>query len=253
MYDSSRTSTHITPRILEDLPGITAGFSFRTGGASEGPYASLNLGLSTDDDAARVHENRRRLFEPLGISVDRLVIAGQVHGRDVHVANEPGLFPGFDALVTTDRDLTLCITSADCAVILLADEFAGVVGACHSGWRGTVADVAGATVRKMTEIGAVGHRVRAYVSPCISVDHFEVGDEVAARFSQDYVARRTDWLKPHVDLRSAIGGQLVRAGLRGDAIEISPHCTFAETDTFFSYRAEDGTTGRMMGFVRLDP
>jgi hypothetical protein len=242
---------HIEPDSFGAMPSIAAGFSQRQGGVSEGPFASLNLGLRSGDRAERVLENRRRLFRPLGFDVTDLAVAGQVHGSDVRVVKEPGLYGGCDGLVTTEAHLPLCITSADCTVVLLADPQAGVVGACHSGWRGTVEKVAAETVRRMIECGAAAAGMRAYISPCISTEHFEVGPEVANRFCADHVVRRADWPKPHVDLKGALASQLIRAGIDGRSVEISGRCTFAETDSFYSYRAEGGRTGRMMGFIAL--
>ena len=240
----------ISPRALNG-PGIRAGFSLRHGGVSPEPFHTLNLGLSTGDDPANVLTNRRRLFNEVGLSPESLAIAGQVHGSDVHVVDEPGLFPGYDALITGTRGVVLGITSADCAVVLLADPDASVIAACHSGWRGTVARAAGNTVSAMKRLGARSGRIRAYVSPCISTENFEVGPEVAAQFDAPYVVERPEWPRPHVDLRRAIADQLVECGLHPDAIEISERCTVAETADFFSYRAENATTGRMMGFISL--
>lgn len=234
-----------------NVRNVRTGFSLRHGGVSPEPYHTLNLGLSTGDQAENVRENRRRLFEHENLPHERLAIAGQVHGNDVLPVTEPGVYPGYDAVVTNVRDLVLCITSADCAVVLLADPDAGVVGACHSGWRGTVEEVAVHTVAAMVQLGARAARINAYVGPCISTDHFEVGPEVAEKFDAAYVLEDTSWPRPHVDLKGVIGEQLVRCGLDGASIEISPRCTFAETNDFFSYRAENGTTGRMMGYVSL--
>ena len=243
----------IRPRVFDGDRSIVAGFSQRSGGYSADPYRSLNLGRSVGDDAETVERNRRRLFEPFGLSTDRLAIAGQVHGSRILTITEPGLYPGYDGLVTREPDIALCITSADCAVVLLADPHVGVIGACHSGWRGTVDDVAGRTVRKMMVQGADAGSMEAYVSPCISADQFEVGEEVADKFDSEYVVRSSSWPRPHVDLKSAIVRQLVRAGVPSESIEVSPHCTFTETDLFFSHRAEHGKTGRMMGFISLRP
>lgn len=240
----------IRPRVL-DLVGVRSGFSLRHGGVSRPPFRSLNTGLSTGDDAEAVHENRRRLFAACGVDIDRAAIAGQVHADRVKLIQGPGLYRGFDALVTRSPQIVLCITSADCAVILLADPVARIVAACHSGWRGTAAGIVVRTVEAMEAAGAVGDRLRAYIGPSICVEHFEVGSEVATEFSSEYVVERSDWPKPHVDLKSAIAGQLKGAGLRQESIEISPHCTFSETHDFFSYRAENGATGRMMGFISL--
>ncbi len=239
----------LRPAVFDGARAIHAGFTTRRGGVSEGPYRSLNLGLSTGDNDEKVEENRRLLGKAAGISSERFAIAGQVHKADVRTVRERGLYPGFDGLVTDVDDLLLVITTADCAAILLADAQAGVIGACHSGWRGTVAGISGVTVAAMEALGAAPDRICAYVSPCISTENFEVGPEVAARFENAFVHEREDWPRPHVDLKAAIKAQLCVAGVPGDAIEISPRYTTAETENFYSYRAENGVTGRMMGFI----
>jgi len=243
----------LMPHLFTGLPGLAAGFSTRRGGVSLSPYAGLNLGLSTGDDRDCVWENRRRLFGAVGFSTDRLAIAGQVHGAAVKTITDAGLYPGTDALVTATPGLLLCISAADCASVLLADPAHRVVGACHAGWRGTVAGIVGRTLDAMILLGANPAGIRAYVSPCISVAHFEVGPEVAARFDAAFIRHLPGQAKPHVDLKAALEAQLLQAGVPPTAIEIAPHCTFAETDTFFSHRAEHGRTGRMMGFIGLRP
>ena len=241
--------TFISPSLCEVVPNIVAGFSTRQGGVSTAPYASLNLSLSTDDDDAHVQVNRRRLFEAAGVSVEQLAIAGQVHGARVLHVTEPGLYPGYDALVTDTPGLVLCITAADCAVILLVDPIAGVMGAVHSGWRGTVAGISRNALALMEERGACPERLLAYISPCISMENFEVGPEVAAQFDEAFVHYLPGEPRPRIDLKAVLAAQLTAAGVPPETIEVSQHCTFAETDMFFSHRAEQGTTGRMMGFI----
>jgi YfiH family protein len=218
---------------------------------SNTPYTSLNLGLSTRDPNENVQVNRCRLFAAAGFSTGQLVIAGQVHGSKIKVATEAGLYPGYDGLVTRVPGLLLCISAADCAAVLLTDAEARVIGACHSGWRGTVANISGKTVVAMAEMGSEPSRLKAYISPCISMANFEVGPEVAAQFDETFVHHLPDEPKPRVDLKAVIASQLEEAGVVPQNIEISPHCTMGETDTFFSYRAENGLTGRMMGFIGM--
>jgi copper oxidase (laccase) domain-containing protein len=93
--------------------------------------------------------------------------------------------------------------------------------------------------------------MRAYVAPCISAEAFEVGEEVAAQFGAHAVVRRGDWPRPHVDLRADLVRQLAAAGIFGDRAEVSDACTVGEPSRFFSYRAESGTPGRMIGYVGL--
>ena len=241
----------LRPASFDRGAGVVAGFSTRRGGVSEGPYASLNLGLSTGDARARVLENRRRLFASVGFTPEQLALAGQVHGDQIEEVAGPSLVPDVDGLVTRQPGVLLCIGAADCAAVLLADAEAGVVGACHAGWRGAAAGIAEQIVVRMAERGARPTQMHAYVSPCISAERFEVGPEVAAQFDAPFVARAARWEKPHVDLKAAVAAQLRGAGVPAEAVEVSPRCTRSAPDEFFSYRASGGVTGRMMGFIGM--
>ena len=246
-----RAPSPLRPALFDDLPGIVAGFSTRHGGVSRGPHASLNLSLSMGDDEAQVWENRRRLFESVGFSLDHVAFAGQVHGAEVVEVKEAGLYRECDGLVTRQPGRLLCISAADCDAVLLADAEARVVGACHAGWRGAAARIVVRAVEAMQRLGAEPARLRAYVSPCISAENFEVGPEVAAQFDAAFVRRWPGKARPHVDLKAAVAAQLAEAGLAPERVEISPHCTMAQTDTFFSHRAEKTRSGRMLGFVGM--
>ena len=103
----------------------------------------------------------------------------------------------------------------------------------------------------MAELGAKPEQMRAYVAPCISTEAFEVGEEVAAAFSPEVVARRPEWPRPHVDLRAELSRQLQALGVPEAQTEIARSCTMTETDRFYSYRAEGGTPGRMLGFIGI--
>ena len=214
---------------LDADPRLVAGFTTRA-------FSPASEGV----DAARA-----RLAEAVGMPVASV---GQVHGADVAVVHGPGHVAAHDGLVTDTAGLVLSVLAADCALVLLADAEAGVVGACHSGWRGTVAGIVGETVAAMARLGATPGRVSAYLAPCISAEAFEVGEEVAARFPASSVVRRPEWPRPHVDLRADLGRQLAEAGVA--EVEVADGCTVAD-GAFYSYRAEDGTPGRMLGFVGM--
>jgi YfiH family protein len=173
----------------------------------------------------------------------------QVHGAGVAVVEGPGIVPNHDALVTDRADLLLTVVAADCALILLADPAGGVIGACHSGWRGTVAGVLPATLDAMAVLGARAERVRAWVAPCISTEAFEVGEEVAAQFHPSAVQRRPEWPRPHVDLRAALVDQLLAAGLERAHVAADPGCPVRQIERFHSYRVEGPAAGRMVGYI----
>lgn len=234
-------------------PSISAGFSTRQGGVSQPPFDSLNLGLSTADSKESVRKNRAIAAASLGLTEADMAIAGQVHGADVLTVTEPGLFPGFDGLVTRTPGLLLSISAADCAAVLLADPVAGVIGACHAGWRGHVAGIERNTLQAMVALGASPTHIRAFIGPCISQKNFEVGDEVAVQFDDGFVERNVSTGKAHVDLSGSIMASLMKGGVLHPNLEQSPLCTFQETDQLFSYRAQKGKTGRMMGMICIRP
>ncbi len=240
----------IRPTGLSAFPNVAAAFTTRDGGVSQSPFGSLNLGFSTGDAPDAVEENRARVALALGFTPDQMAIAGQVHGDTIRYVEVGGTYPRCDGLITDQPGVLLCMMAADCASVLLADAHAGVVGACHSGWRGTVARISAQTVGAMTERGADPSRIHAYVSPCIGIERFEVGEEVAAEFADEFVDRTT-YAKPHVDLKAAIRAQLVEAGVPMSQIQVDMHCTHTHADRFFSYRLENGETGRMMGVIGL--
>lgn len=220
----------IRPAIFADVPDLVAGFTTRAFAPSD----------------ERLDTARARLAAETGLAVASV---GQVHGADVTVVRGAGHVPEHDGLVTDTRGLLLSVLAADCALVLLADAEAGVVGACHSGWRGTVAGIASHTINAMQRLGAEPERIRAYVGPCISVEAFEVGEEVAAQFSEAVLVRRPEWPRPHVDLRAELRRQLAAAGVDADRTEAAEACTIRDNERFYSYRVEGSAAGRMFGFI----
>ncbi len=239
-------------RANEGFTDVVHGFSNRLGGVSEGHFASLNLGRKWGDDPAAVDENRRRLATAGGFALERLVQVQQVHGKAVVRAREVDAGTEADAIWTTaDEGLVVAVSTADCVPVLLVDEARRVCAAIHSGWRSTVADIVGATVDTLArEAGVDPTTLRAAIGPCIELDAFEVGPEVAAQFDADLVATE-GYDKPHVDLVSTVRRQLARAGLAPDHIVRVGACTHANPDTYFSYRRDGTGTGQHLSFIGL--
>jgi polyphenol oxidase len=233
----------ITLGVLSDLPGIRHGFMTRKGGVSEGIYDSLNCGLGSDDEPARVLENRRRVLQMAGIPAKTLMTAYQVHSPDVLVVEEEwreGPRPKVDALVTTRKNIAIAASSADCVPILFADPDARVVAAAHAGWRGAIGGVLQATVKQMCALGAKPERIRAGVGPCIGPASYEVGPEFPAPFLTQNPANAR-FFRPaqraghHMfDLESYVAAEL--AAMKLGAIEVAHRDTCVEEDIFFSYR-----------------
>ena len=249
------------------LVGGTAGvrarvpfaFTERTGGASNPPYASLNLGTHVGDDAVAVAENRRRALAALGCedALPRLLVPNQVHGdrvvtvtaRDVAtpeslaaVRSDIAGSTGADAIVCTAPDTPVLLCFADCVPIILTcgDAFAVV----HSGWRGTYAGIAAKAALALARAAACPvDAVSAFVGPHILGDEYQVSADLLHMFSL-----RFDNIVPNVsrllDLSACIRQSLEEVGVLSCDIHDPQLSTVRQNDRFYSYRAEKGTCGR---------
>lgn len=246
-----RPDTDALMLLRSPLLPLPHAFTTRAGGVSAGAFsgphgAGLNLD-DREDDPQAVAENRRRVAGALGFHPDRVARLNQVHGTDVREAR-PGVQEG-DALVSREAGLLLAIGTADCYPVLLADEAAGVVGAAHAGWRGTLGGIAARTVEAMVERGADPVKIRAAVGPGICGERYPVGDDVARQFAEaglgDFVQDRDG--RPHLDLAGANRAVLLAAGLKPEHVWVSGRCSTEED--FYSYRRDAGRTGRMWAVI----
>jgi hypothetical protein len=228
------------------------GFTTRQGGVSEAPYSTLNLGSKWGDDPARVRENRRRFFRAAGI--EQLWSVVQVHGADVVRIGPESSVEAIsriraDALTSAERGVALGIYTADCIPMLLCDAETGACAAAHAGWRGVVAGVATATVQALRDHhGAEPANLRVALGPSIGPCCFEVGADVAAKFSPDHVKPRAG-KKPTIDLRAAGVAQLVAAGVRPANIDANAPCTACDRERFYSFRRDGRETGQHVAFI----
>src|SRR5512138_961826 len=231
------------------LAGFPHGFTTRSGGASSGPFESLNLGGQVGDDPARVAENWARLERETGLRFARV---RQVHGARAVRADAPtSPADEADVVVTAAAGVAACVSVADCVPILLADPDTGAVAAVHAGWRGTIEGAAAEGVRALArEAGAPAGRLLASIGPSIGPCCYEVSPDLAARFRAalgDEVVRAGSSTAPHLDLWAANARILRAAGVA--SIEVLGRCTSCERDLFFSHRRDAGRTGRQMAFI----
>ena len=245
----------VIPEIFRNYPGLVALQSTRTGGVSEGAYASLNLGSNTDDRPERVHENRLRLFAAAGIDPATMVCSEQVHGTKVLVAEKPGAYRGYDALITNKNNLFLSVFTADCYPILVFDPRHNASGAVHSGWKGAAGEIVIKTIDAMHKnFGTIPGECLAYIGTGISAEAYEVNGEVANAFQADESKPSPDSVKEQkymLDLRQANYRQLLDAGILISNIERSSFCSYRDSTLFFSYRRDKGTTGRMVSLIGI--
>ena len=252
----------IRSNLLSALPGIAHGFFTREGGVSEGLYATLNVGLGSQDARDAVIENRARVARALGVADHALAMPYQIHSPDVVVVTEPwphGEGPRADAVVTATSGLAVGVATADCGPILFADAKGRAVGAAHAGWKGAFGGVIEATVAAMERLGAERSDVVAVLGPTISAGAYEVGPEFVERFVVEDPAHdrffRPSATPGHAmfDLPAFILMRLDEA--RVGRAENLALCTYADEARFFSYRRtthrREPDYGRLVSAIAL--
>jgi len=211
----------------------------------------MNLGFNTNEKEEVVKGNRNFLANSISTDIDNIAFATQVHGTEIKEVTEGGIFEDIDGFITDKKGLALAIQVADCAAVLLAESESGLISAVHAGWRGAEASIVPKAIQKMVAKGADLEKIQVFISPCISMDEFEIGEEVAQKFPDKFIDRKS-FEKPHLDLKGFINHQLLKAGVHEDNIEIHGSCTFKEPE-YFSHRRQGEEAGRMMGIIKLNP
>ncbi|MGM9521039.1 MAG: peptidoglycan editing factor PgeF [Oscillospiraceae bacterium] len=240
-------------------------FTTRSGGVSTGIFESLNLGENRGDETENVIENYRRLKAALGIT-GGLVFTKQVHGTEVRRVTREDLREPFeplkyeaDGLMTDIPELPLIIFTADCIPILFFDPVKRAVAASHAGWRGTVADIAGVTVRSMErEFGCMPENIRAAIGPGIGRCCFETGEDVSeavfnllGKDGENFIRPSKNSQKFMVDLKGVNRRLLIRAGVRAENIAVSDECTMCLHDKYWSHRFTRGERGSQASVIML--
>jgi hypothetical protein len=236
-----------------DLPW-PHGFTLRGGGVSDGPYASLNLGLSSGDARAAVEANRDRLLAALGYARSDVCAFEQVHGDRVLNGDATWFTESADATATDVPGRLLVVSVADCFPLLFHDPVRGAVAAAHCGWRGTVAGLAGTVVRRMAErFGSRPADLRVAIGPGILGTCYQVGPEVVDAYRRagfpPQVATPDDDGRHRLDLVSANRWALQRAGVPAERIWSADVCTHCQPEGYFSHRRDAGLTGRHWAFI----
>lgn len=240
-------------------------FTTRFGGVSTGDFASLNLGFGRGDAPENVRENYRRLTALMGAEIDGCAVTRQVHGNEVRVVtrtdrHECGAPVPYEAdgIITTERGLPIMCFVADCVPALLCDAENGVIAAVHCGWRSSVADILGETVKKMCALGAKPENIHAAMGAAIGRCCFETDDDVPQAVEK-YLSGQTAGLfdrradgKTMVDLRAANAVRLRQLGLKAENIDISPECTMCSHEKYWSHRYTKGRRGSQAAAIVLD-
>lgn len=261
------TVPYLQAPVLNNNGLIGHAFSTRKGGCSKGPFASLNTGYHTGDKYDYVLENRALFMDQFAYDYRALTSSVQVHGTTVGIFSEAergeGALPETarrqcDALVTTEPNLPLAAYSADCQLIFLAAMCERpVVALAHAGWKGTLGNITGKTVAFLHRHFAVDpEEIVAALSPAVCRNCYLIDRDLSRRFqavgwgSQRFISA-IDESNFELDLPAINTAQLIKSGVKEENIGCSRWCTSCREDLFYSYRRDNGVTGRMLGFISI--
>ncbi len=218
----------------------------------------LDISYNTGREYREILQNRRILSEAAKIPLESFVMQDQVHSNRIKIISEidkgKGVFDHNDALNDTDAMITnkkgicLFLFAADCVPILFFDPINSIIGAAHSGWKGTVTKIAQKTVLKMNEVyGSKLKDIIIGIGPAISVSNYETGENVVQEIEKSF-GTKNEYLKYnktsgkyHMNLWYTNKKQLIDIGIPENNIEVTDLCTFENPDLFFSARRNKNT------------
>ncbi|WP_169570153.1 peptidoglycan editing factor PgeF [Sneathiella limimaris] len=242
--------------------GVQHAFFTRENGVSEGIYAGLNCGPGSNDDAVAVAENRKRAMAELNVPAANLYTLYQIHSADVIAIDEnsdPNTRPKGDAMVTNQRNVALGILTADCVPILFYDAKNSVIGAAHSGWKGTLSGIFENVIDEMVSLGAEVKEIHAAIGPSIQQPSYEVGPEFPEPFLKKNSENRKYFIPSSksghflFDLTGLVLDDLNSLPLK--SVERLTLDTYKEEDLFYSYRRtchrKEPDYGRQLSAITL--
>lgn len=261
--------TYLESSLLNSLEWLNHGISTRKGGVSEDFCSSMNLakGKPFDTDE-NVMENYRRFSNAVGINPNKIVSMGQVHEDNIVVVDKNhkclGIstefdFNNTDGMVTNVSGISLFGYTADCPLVMIADDKNHVVGICHSGWRGTVKEISTKLIEKMKiAFGSSTDDMYAFIAPSICQDCFEVSEDVILEINKivEEDKRETVYYKKEngkyqLNLWETIKICLMKAGIKAENIELPHICSKCNTDYFFSHRHQGEKRGTGAAFIMI--
>lgn len=238
----------------------------RHGGCGTGRYSSMNINRYCGDNEDIIDKNLNILCAEIGITGDKVIMPHQTHGTEIlQITNDfLSLTPiqrndrleGIDALITDIKGICIGVSTADCIPLIVYDPTNHAVATIHAGWRGTVARITTKTVKEMQRtFGSKPQNLKAVIGPGISLEAFEVGDEVynefsSAGFEMSRISCKrhnntSHQLKWHINLPLCNKMQLTECGLDELNIHDIAICTYNNSSDFFSARKLGTLSGRI--------
>ena len=239
----------VKPFIFKEYTDVVCGFSTKEGPNSISPY-HFNLSYSVDDIKEIVDSNRKLFFDALGLNENMVSYQKQVHEEYIRQVNTFGNCGESDALITTSKNLGLAISSADCPAIFIYDKTKKIIAAVHSGWKGTERKILQKTIIKLkNDFNVNASDLICYIGPSISQKNYEVGEEVAVKFEDEFIIKSKN--KFYLDVAGANYNMLLNEGVKKVNIQRSGLCSFEFKSLLHSYRRDGQKSGRALGIIAM--
>ncbi|MDA0986826.1 MAG: peptidoglycan editing factor PgeF [Bacteroidetes bacterium] len=241
----------VKSKLLSKYKNIVHGISTR-GDKFESTLQN-NLSYSVNDDPEIVSENRKMFYLKLRVKSLEIASLKQIHSSNIISVEKEGEYYNFDALVTSNKNLFLQISIADCVPIIIYDSINNIVAAVHSGWKGTLNEITFKTVKFICQkFNSKPSGLIAFIGPAASVCCYEVDKEVWKNFNLKHSTKiNSKSEKRFLDLKKVNRDQLIKSGLLLKNIEISKYCTICNKK-FHSYRRDAKNSGRMMALIGMN-
>jgi len=254
---------YLQSSLLADCDFLTHAFCTRRGGVSQGDYESLNMSFKEGDEDNHVLQNWGRLAAAFNIPLEQFLVVNQVHKDDIFIVKPYGGYFSsraeldYDAIMTDRADLAICVKTADCVPVFIADRVKKVIAAVHAGWRGSALGISAKAVRLLQDnYGSSPQDILAAIGPSIGQCCYQVDEAVADNFLKQednenilFAAKKAGkWM---LDLAEANRRQILHSGIPEENIDVSDLCTVCNQDKFFSHRGSGGITGRQISFMMI--
>jgi YfiH family protein len=197
----------------------------------------------------KVIKSRENFTKALGVDLNNVVVAENVHGNKIAVIgkgergrgalNNLECIQGVDALITRDPNVNLMITVADCLPLVAYDPILRIVGIAHAGWRGILAGIGASLISEFKVLGSRPENIVLGIGPGICQRHFIVKNDILNKFKDIYP--KATFIRNHdgyVDLKASLAEQLIKSGASKYNLEIAKECTVCNNYYFGSFRAE---------------
>ncbi|MFH1089834.1 MAG: peptidoglycan editing factor PgeF [Candidatus Uhrbacteria bacterium] len=197
---------------------------------------------------------RENFYRELGLDPNNVVMSGNIHGNKIAIVSSEqpkGRIDGFDGLITKEQNLILAVKTADCLPIFIIDPKNKIVGLIHSGWKGTVANIAASAVEEFKKLGSDPAELLVAIGPSIKKCHYNISDERQKEMIslKKYFSQTNG--KTFVDLQAAVIDELITAGVSKNNIDNETPCTMCEPEKYFSYHSSGRFEDSLLSVITI--